>query len=169
MSGLTQDGTAELVPRYQFLRRERGQGKQHFPCYPTMSRNDSHTWSIYTFLRVLTIHTYSHLGMAPLPIFCNNIEKVERRFHFPGGGDVVCSPRVLRARVLSLRDLVSGYERGRVFPAGVGPGSPSRDAANWLPSRFGLSVETQRQYGWLRMVFSAVRLFRAPIWCPSGG
>ena len=29
---------------------------------------------------------------------------------------------------------VSGYECGRVFPAGVGPGSPSRDAANWLPS-----------------------------------
>ena len=60
-------------------------------------------------------------------------------------------------------------ECGRVFPAGVGPGSPSRDAANWLPSRFGLSVETRWQYGWLRMVFSGVRLFRAPIWCPSGG
>ena len=34
--------------------------------------------------------------------------------------------------VLSLRHhkLVSGYECGRVFPAGVGPGSPSRDAVN---------------------------------------
>ena len=62
-----------------------------------------------------------------------------------------------------------GYECGRVFPAGVGPGSPSRDAANWLPSRFGLSVETRRQYGWLRVVFSGVRLFQAPIWRPSGG
>ena len=61
------------------------------------------------------------------------------------------------------------YECGRVFPAGVGPGSPSRDAANWLPWRFGLSVETRRQYGWLRIVFSGVRLFRAPIWWPSGG
>ena len=70
---------------------------------------------------------------------------------------------------LSLRNLVSGYECGRVFPAGVGPGSPSRDAANWLPSRSDLSVETRRQYGWLRMVFSGVRLFRAPIWWPSGG
>ena len=68
------------------------------------------------------------------------------------------------------RNLVSGYECGRVFPAGVGPGSPSRDAANWLPSRFSLSVETRRQYGWLRMmVFLGARLFRAPIWCPSGG
>ena len=68
-----------------------------------------------------------------------------------------------------LMNLVSGYECGRVFPAGVGPGSPLRDAANWLPSRFGLSVETRREYGWLRMVFSGVRLFRAPIWWPSGG
>ena len=66
-------------------------------------------------------------------------------------------------------NLVSGYECGRVFPAGVGPGSPSRDAADWLPSRFSLSVETRRQYGRLRMVFSGVRLFRAPIWWPSGG
>ena len=34
------------------------------------------------------------------------------------------------SRALSPRNLVSGYERGTVFPAGVGPGSPSRDAAN---------------------------------------
>ena len=86
----------------------------------------------------------------------------------------VCSrPRVQydspSARTLSLRNLVSEYECGRVFPAGVGPGSPSRDAANWLPSRFSLSVETRRRYGWLRMVFPGARLFRAPIWCPSGG
>ena len=73
------------------------------------------------------------------------------------------------SRALFLRNLVSGYECGKVFPAGVGPGSPSRDAANWLPSRSDLSVETRRQYGWPRMVFSGVRLFRAPIWWPSGG
>ena len=70
---------------------------------------------------------------------------------------------------LFLRNLVSGHECGSVFPVGVEPGSPSRDAANWLPSRFGLSVETQRRYGWLRMVFPGVHLFRTPIWCPSGG
>ena len=56
-----------------------------------------------------------------------------------------------------------------IFPAGVGPGPPSRDTANWLPSRFNLSVETRRWYGWLRMVVPGTRLFRAPIWCPSGG
>ena len=67
-----------------------------------------------------------------------------------------------------LRKLVSGYEYGRVFPAGVGPALPSRDAADWPPSRFSLSVETRR-YGWLRMVFPSMRLFRAPIWCPSKG
>ena len=57
-------------------------------------------------------------------------------------------------RALSLRYLVSGYERGRVFLAGVGPDPPSRDAANWLSSRFSRSVETRRRYGWLRMVFT---------------
>ena len=72
-------------------------------------------------------------------------------------------------RALSLRNLVSGYECGRVCPAGVGPGSPSRDAANWLLSQFSLSVETWQRYGWLRIVFPGARLFRAPIWCPSGG
>ena len=76
---------------------------------------------------------------------------------------------LLQPRALSLRNLVSGYECGRIFPAGVRPGSPSRDAANWLFSRFGLSVETRRQHGWLRMMFSGVHLFRAPIWWPSRG
>ena len=37
----------------------------------------------------------------------------------------------------SLRTLVLGYKCERTFPAGVRPGSPSRDAANWLSWRFG--------------------------------
>ena len=75
-----------------------------------------------------------------------------------------------RSRARSLRNLlVSGNECGRVFPAGVGPGSPSRDAANWLPSRFSLSVETRRRYGWLRMmVFPGARLFPSPNLGPFG-
>ena len=76
------------------------------------------------------------------------------------------------SRALSLRhhNLVSGYECGIVFPAGGGPGSSLRDAANWLPLRFSRSVETRRRrYDWLRMMFPGARLFRAPIWCPSGG
>ena len=76
----------------------------------------------------------------------------------------------LTSRARSLRNLlVSGNECGRVFPAGVGPGSPSRDAANWLPSRFSLSVETRRRYGWLRMmVFPGARLFPSPNLVPFG-
>ena len=65
--------------------------------------------------------------------------------------------------------LVSGYECGRVFPAGVGQGSSSRDAANGLSSGLSQSTETRRRYGWLRMVFPGARLFRAPIWCTWGG
>ena len=76
----------------------------------------------------------------------------------------------IRECVLVLQNLlVSGNECGRVFPAGVGPGSPSRDAANWLPSRFSLSVETRRRYGWLRMmVFPGARLFPSPNLVPFG-
>ena len=82
------------------------------------------------------------------------------------------SPLTLQAsRALSLRhdNLISAYECGRVFPAGVGPGSPLRDAANWLSSRLSRLVETRRRYGRLRMVFPGTRLSRVSIWCPSGG
>ena len=53
---------------------------------------------------------------------------------------------------------------------GLSVGADVFDSRNvWLPSRFSLSVETRRRYGWLRMmVFPGARLFRAPIWCPSG-
>ena len=84
--------------------------------------------------------------------------------------DVPVGVSVLLSRARSLRNLlVSGNECGRVFPAGVGPGSPSRDAANWLPSRFSLSVETRRRYGWLRMmVFPGARLLPSPNLVPFG-
>ena len=57
-------------------------------------------------------------------------------------------------RALSLRNLILGYECERAFPRGVGPESPSRDAANWLSLRFGRSVGTRQRYGWLRIVFT---------------
>ena len=86
----------------------------------------------------------------------------------PGRRPYIFTSTTHRAR--SLRNLlVSGNECGRVFPAGVGPGSPSRDAANWLPSRFSLSVEMRRRYGWLRMmVFPGARLFPSPNLVPFG-
>ena len=42
---------------------------------------------------------------------------------------------------------------GSVFPAGAGMESISRDATNWLSSRFSLSVETWRGFGWSKMAF----------------
>ena len=53
-----------------------------FPCYPTMSTNGNHAWSIHTLLSVLTMHTYSHLSMAPPPVFCNNID-IKKGVLFP--------------------------------------------------------------------------------------
>ena len=48
--------------------------------------------------------------------------------------------------------MVLGYECGKVFPAGVGLVSLSRDAFNWLSLGFSRSVETRRWFGWLRIV-----------------
>ena len=36
----------------------------------------------------------------------------------------------------------------------VGLDSPSTDATNWQSTRFGRSVQTRRQFGWLRIVFT---------------
>ena len=104
-------------------------------------------------------------------------EPVSRDREFSGANDLYSAESAnyttysyYKSRARSLRNLlVSGNECGRVFPAGVGPGSPSRDAANWLPSRFSLSVETRRRYGWLRMmVFPGARLFPSPNLGPFG-
>ena len=55
---------------------------------------------------------------------------------------------------ISLRNRVLRYERGRVFPAGIGLDSPSRDVANWMSSQFSRPAETRWwRYGWLRKVF----------------
>ena len=103
----------------------------------------------------------------------NNKQQQQHSYLEPGGTSttaLLLYSFCCTSRALSLRNLVSGYECGRVFPAGVGPGSPSRDAVNWLPSRFSLSVETRRRFGWLRMmVFPGAHLFRAPIWCLREG
>ena len=104
----------------------------------------------------------------------SNRERLIGRFYNLVNQPLYCCHRVTQplycSRARSLRNLlVSGNECGRVFPAGVGPGSPSRDAANWLPSRFSLSVETRRRYGWLRMmVFPGARLFPSPNLVPFG-
>ena len=48
-SGLRQDGTAEPVPRDQLCRRERGQGKHHFP----LLSDHEHEW------QPCLVHPYS--------------------------------------------------------------------------------------------------------------
>ena len=58
MSRLTRDGTAEPVSRDQIFRRERGQGKIHFPC----SADHEQDWQPYPvdpypLLYVMTIPT----------------------------------------------------------------------------------------------------------------
>ena len=59
MIRLTRDGTAETVSRDRILRRERGQGKLHFPC----SADHELDWQPYPvdpypWLDVMTIHIY---------------------------------------------------------------------------------------------------------------
>ena len=59
----------------------------------------------------------------------------------------------------------------KVFPAGVGLDSASKDATYYstcLRDSAG-RVETRRRFGWLRIVIHQVRLCRAPIWVSSGG
>ena len=66
MSKLTRDGTAEPVSRDRLLRRERGQGKVHFPC----SADHEQDWQPYPvdpYSAIMWcddrtyIHTYSTL------------------------------------------------------------------------------------------------------------
>ena len=73
MSGLTQDGKADSSRKTNFSGANGDRENIIFPCYPTMTRNGNHIWSIHTLLSVLTIHTYGHLGMTSPPIFCSNV------------------------------------------------------------------------------------------------
>ena len=69
---------------------------------------------------------------------------------------------------LSLRNLVLRYEYGRVFPAGKGPNSPSRDATSWLSTQFSRSVETRRRFWLVEDGVHPVRLFPSANLVPSG-
>ena len=71
-------------------------------------------------------------------------------------------------RTHTSREAYRSRQRFRIPHVSPWSSSP-RKVVSRLPSRFGLSVETRRRYGWLRrMVFPGVRPFRAPIWCPPG-
>ena len=51
--------TAGPVSRDQILRRERGQGKKHFPCSANHEQDCSLTRLIHTLAVCVTIHTYN--------------------------------------------------------------------------------------------------------------
>ena len=66
MSRLTRDGTANPVSRDQILRRERGQGKVHFPCLADHEQDwqpypvDPHSCYMCEDYDYTYIHTYIH-------------------------------------------------------------------------------------------------------------
>ena len=78
---LTRDGTAGPVSQEQILRRERGQGKKHFPC----SADHEQDWQPYLvdplpLHYVMTIHTTLHYGTLGLiritfGTYSNNIRR----------------------------------------------------------------------------------------------
>ena len=85
----------------------------------------------------------------------------------------------LRASALYLSDLQDYWSRAGGLAAVVVACSsltadgPQRARSPFLPTATLPSCLwslTRRRYGWLRMmVFPGAHLFRAPIWCPSGG
>ena len=114
MSRLTRDRTAEPVSRDQILRHARGQGNIHFPCSADHEQ-DCQPYPVDPHSAICDDHTHvcatpHEAGVPDVSVQCN------------GGHYTVC----FSSRALSLRNLVLGYECGRDFPAGVGPG----DAAN---------------------------------------
>ena len=57
-----------------------------------------------------------------------------RQYHHEGGTEAPCM--LIHLVPSPSETWFWGYECGRVFPAGVGRDSPSRDATNWSSSRF---------------------------------
>ena len=71
MSRLMRDGTAEPVSRDQSLRRDRGQGKNHFPCSADHEQ-DCHPVDPYSCC--MSDHTYIHTYMG----FANTLDYLVR-------------------------------------------------------------------------------------------
>ena len=73
----------------------------------------------------------------------------------------------------SLRNLVLDMSEGRSFPRGVGCRAELTLKTWHHPAVYAIQplwpVETRQRFDWLEDGVHQVRLFRAPIWCPSGG
>ena len=96
-SGLRQDGTAKSVPRNQFRRRERGQGKHHFPLLSDHEQ-EWQPYLVHPYFLECADHAYiqsPRYGSSSR--FLQQYRDKKRRLHFPAEGDMVCSTRVRRA------------------------------------------------------------------------
>ena len=67
---MTRDGTAKAVSRDQILRRERGQGKLHFPC-STDNEQDWKPYPVDQYSAESGDHTYIHTYAYNLDKTCH--------------------------------------------------------------------------------------------------
>ena len=96
-SGLRQDGTAESVPRNQFRRRERGQGKHNVPLLSDHEQ-EWQPYLVHPYFPECADHAYiqsPRYGSSSR--FLQKYRDKKRRLHFPAERDMVCSTRVRRA------------------------------------------------------------------------
>ena len=79
MSRMTRDGTAELVSRYQILRRKLNGDREIFifPVQLTTNRIGNLTRLIHTLLYVMTIHTYNSRVCCNVLILCKNTNNTQ--------------------------------------------------------------------------------------------
>ena len=70
MSRLTRDGTAEPISRDQILRRERGQGNIHFPCFPCSAdhEQDKQPYPVDPYSFYMRDHTYQVHIIVETPV-----------------------------------------------------------------------------------------------------
>ena len=68
MSRLTRGGTAKPIQRDQILRRERGQGKKHFPCSADHEQ-DWQTYPLDPYSCYMCDHTYICIYITALFLF----------------------------------------------------------------------------------------------------
>ena len=109
---MTRDGTTEPVSRDQFLRRERGQGKPHFPWLADHGQN-SQPYPVDPYFAQSTGHTYITVISVWLlpPLSATMSRKLKGGFISPEA--VLCDEKSG-----ALRDLY-----GRVFRVGLGVGA----------------------------------------------
>ena len=109
---MTRDGTAEPFSRDQILRRERGQGKPHFPWLADHGQN-SQPYPVDQYFAESTGHTYiTAISVWPLPPLPATMSRKLK------GGFISPEAVLFDEKSGALRDLY-----GRVFRVGVDVGA----------------------------------------------